>query len=160
MSRSPGNWRSASCAIGREYGGQHSSSVSPCPPAATSGPASVTGKNVGRVWWSSDGSPWRAGRGCFGSPKSERSRTVLATGAVFRASGAVVVTDAVVEARVGVGGVAVASGGAGGLRRLLGGRGPARGGRRLPGGRGRAPRGRRDGGRGLGRGGRQLDGRG
>src|SRR6266540_2043899 len=94
---------------------------------------------------------------------SPSSGTLLSCGFSERsafAADAVVVADAVVEARVGVGGVAVASGGAGGLWRLLGARGPVRGGRRLPGGRGRAPRGRRAGGRGLGRGGRQLGGRG
>src|SRR6266511_751095 len=95
-----------------------------------------------------------------GVGSAHRDGALDVVGAVARASGAVVVADAVVEARVGVGGVAVASGGAGGLWRLLGARGPVRGGRRLPGGRGRAPRGRRAGGRGLGRGGRQLGGRG
>src|SRR6266540_574581 len=88
-----------------------------------------------------------------GVGSAHRDGALDVVGAVARASGAVVVADAVVEARVGVGGVAVASGGAGGLWRLLGARGPVRGGGRLPGGR-------RAGGRGLGRGGRQLGGRG
>src|SRR6266498_3462721 len=51
-----------------------------------------------------------------GVGSAHRDGALDVVGAVARASGAVVVADAVVEARVGVGGGAVASGGGGGGR--------------------------------------------